>query len=63
MITAFTGAIPEVSVTALILMVLGGLLGGVTGRMINKRIDAQAVDKLFIRLMAAIILICIYNAV
>ncbi len=63
LMTVFTRTIPEVSAAVLALMVLGGLLGGVAGRRINKKIREHTVDKLFIGLMAVIILICTYNAV
>ena len=42
-------------------MIIAGLLGGMAGRSINKKIDDRTVDKLFIGLMAVIILINIYN--
>ena len=35
--------------------------GGIIGRAINKRIEAKAVDKLFLGLMAVIIGISVYN--
>ena len=44
-------------------MIAAGLLGGICGRAINKKIDDKVVDKLFIGLMAVIILINIYNTV
>ena len=44
------------------LMVAGGIGGGILGRALNKRMDNRAVEKLFIALMAVIILISIYNA-
>lgn len=59
--TLFTHTVPEFHVILLILMVGGGLLGGIVGRKINKRIDSNTVNKLFIGIMAAIMLICIYN--
>lgn len=43
-------------------MVVCGIMGGMAGRAVNAHIDAKRVDKLFIGLMAAIILICVYNA-
>lgn len=60
-ITLITGTIPEFSVRLLVLMAAGGILGGVTGRRINKRIDVKVVDKLFLFLMAVIIGINLYN--
>lgn len=62
LMTVFTRTIPDVHIAVLVLMVLGGLLGGVAGRKVNKRINAKVVERLFIGLMAVIILICVYNA-
>ncbi len=56
-----TRTVPEFSVWLLVLMVIGGILGGMSGRIINKKIDSRVVDKLFILLMAVIIGINIYN--
>lgn len=42
-------------------MIVAGVSGGVAGRNINRRIDAASVDRLFLLLMGAIVLICIYN--
>ncbi len=56
-----TGTVPEFSIWLLVLMVIGGILGGMSGRVINKRIDEKVVDKLFLFLMIVIIGINIYN--
>ena len=56
-----TSTIPEVQLSLLFLMVVGGITGGIVGRKINKKINSATVDKLFIGLMAAIMLICFYN--
>ena len=48
--------------TLIIGMIFCGIMGGVCGRIINKRIDEKHVDKLFSGLMVVIILVCIYNA-
>lgn len=56
-----TRSVPEFSVWLLALMVVGGILGGMSGRIINKKIDSAVVDKLFIVLMAVIIGINLYN--
>lgn len=61
--TVLTGAVPEFRVLALVLMVAGGIGGGIVGRKLNKKMDDRAVDKLFIGLMALIVLICCYNSV
>lgn len=59
--TVVTGSVPHVSLLLLAGMIIAGLLGGMAGRSINKKIDDRTVDKLFIGLMAVIILINIYN--
>ena len=57
----YTRTVPEFSVITLVLMVCGGILGGMAGRKVNKKLDERAVDKLFIGLMVLMILINIYN--
>lgn len=59
--TLVTGTIPEFSFLLLAVMVICGILGGASGRVINKKIDSKVVDKLFIILMVVIIFINIYN--
>lgn len=59
--TLITHTVPEFEVELLILMVGGGILGGAAGRIVNKRMDVNMVNKLFIGLMAVIMLICAYN--
>lgn len=61
--TLVTKSIPEFHFIALILMILGGIGGGVAGRYLNKRMNNQSVDRLFLYLMGAIIFISIFNAV
>lgn len=63
LMTVFTGTVPEVSWLLLAGMIVAGLLGGIAGRTINKRIDDKVVDKLFILLMGMIILINVFNTV
>ncbi len=46
---------------ALLLMSFCGILGGAVGRKVNRRIGNRRVRQLFIGLMAAIILVCVYN--
>ena len=60
--TCATGSIPDVRLAYLIFMVIGGVSGGMIGSRINKKIDEDHVNKLFIFLMAVIICINIYNA-
>ncbi len=61
--TLITHTVPEFELLSLILMVAGGIGGGMAGRKINKRMDNEAVDKLFIVLMAIIILISVFNTI
>ncbi len=61
--TVISGNVPQTEIALLVGMVICGILGGMAGRYINKKLDEHAVDKLFIALMAVIILINIYNVV
>lgn len=56
-----TKSVPPVEASLLLLMVAGGIAGGICGRKINKKIDGNVVDKLFIGLMVVMIIINIYN--
>lgn len=56
-----TGSVPSFSVGVLLLMAAGGITGGIAGRSINRKIQADTVDKLFLWLMMLMILINIYN--
>ena len=58
-----TGRIPEFSVAALILMVSCGLVGGIAGTKVNKKIREKDVDRLFAGLMVAMIVINIFNVI
>lgn len=55
--------IPEFQIALLIGMTICGIMGGVFGRKICKKITDEKVQKLFILLMIAIILINIYNVI
>lgn len=59
--TLVTRTVPEFHFALLILMVCGGVMGGMAGRSINKKIDGTTVNRLFIGLMGAIMVICAYN--
>ena len=61
--TLVTNTVPDFKILALVFMVLGGLLGSMAGRAVNKKMDNRAVDKLFIVMMSMIIFISIYNCV
>lgn len=60
--TSITG-IPEVSWILLVLMMAFGVVGATIGRTLNKKMDNNAVDKLFICLLVVIILLSCYNCV
>ena len=59
--TLITASVPQFQMISLVVMVAGGIGGGIAGRKINKKIDTAAVDKLFIGLMAVIIVISLWN--
>lgn len=59
----FTTDLSEISIVLLIGMILCGIFGGICGRFINKKINEEHVEKLFILLMIVIIFINIYNTV
>ncbi|MCC8022838.1 MAG: sulfite exporter TauE/SafE family protein [Clostridiales bacterium] len=57
------GAVPEFAWGTLGLMVLGGLLGAAAGHVLNRRIKAQTVERLFQCLIVLILLISGYNLI
>lgn len=59
--TVVAGAIPDVDIILLVSMMLCGILGALLGRRINKNINEQTVNKLFIILMILIIFINLFN--
>lgn len=59
--TILKGNTPHFEPVILIMMIACGILGGIVGSRINKRIDSRKVDKLFMGLMGVIICINIYN--
>ena len=56
-----TGSSPEFPAALFLCMVCCGILGGVVGRKVNKRIDGQTVSKLFVGLLVVIMGVCCYN--
>lgn len=60
-ISITSGTVPEFRVSVLLGMVVLGILGGMAGRKINKKISEKHVDKLFLILLVLIMLICLYN--
>lgn len=64
LIQAFvTDSISQVRVGYLVVMVAGGSLGGMIGSKINKKMDEQKVDMLFIIVMIVIVGINIWNVI
>lgn len=61
LLSILTGKVPEFLPVILMIMVFGGIAGGICGRTVNKKINDRHVEKLFIGLMAVMILINIYN--
>lgn len=59
--TIVSGKIPEFAIEELILMVTCGILGGIVGAKINKKLTNCVVDKLFLGLILIIIFVNIYN--
>ena len=58
-----TKAVPAFPLGMLVLMASAGLLGGIVGRKIEKRLDGALVRKLYIAVNVLIIAVCLYNAV
>ena len=61
--TLVTKTVPEFGFGLFVLMVGGGILGGVAGRSVNRKLDANIVNRLFIGLMVVIMGICVYNII
>ena len=59
--TIILGRVPEFPAALFLCMVCCGILGGVVGRRVNKRIDGQTVSKLFVGLLVVIMGVCCYN--
>lgn len=59
--TIIKESIPHFDIITLLLMVLCGILGGFIGNALNKKMNNEKVDKLFIIIMMLIICINIYN--
>lgn len=59
--SAVSGSIPEFKISMLLMMAAGGIGGGIAGRIINKRISDELVNRLFIGLMVVILFINLYN--
>ena len=55
--------IPTVRTEDLFVMILGGVLGGIAGAGVNRKIGGRLMNRLFIGIMVVIIMINIYNLV
>lgn len=63
LLSSIIGAnIPQFQFSLLLVMALGGIGGGMAGRILNKKLSAEQVDKLFVALIIVIIGISCYNA-
>ena len=59
--TLIAGTIPDLQLMMLVWMIAGGIGGGIIGRACSRRMDDQAVEKLFMGLMGVIIAISLFN--
>lgn len=59
--TLLRGSVPTFPAGLFVCMVGCGILGGIVGRKINRQIDSNAVNKLFLGLLVVIMGICCYN--
>lgn len=61
--TFLTDSVPAFSTPLLILLIIGGIGGGILGRIINRKLEARRVRSFYRLTVVAIILICAYNMV
>ena len=61
--TVLQGKVPEFSVPALVVMMIGGVAGGFLGRSVSKRMDNRKVDVLFRWMLVLITAISVYNLI
>ncbi len=61
LVTILAGTVPDFSAALLFLMTSCGVLGGLAGSAVSRRIDSKTVDRLFSGLMLVIILISLSN--
>ena len=59
--TLVTKSIPAFSASILLVMIAGGIIGGICGRAVNGKMKESTLERLFIVLMMAIIIISLYN--
>lgn len=61
--TALSGNLPQFDPLVLIIMIIGGITGGITGSFLLHGMTNRAVDKLFMVVLSIIMLLCLYNTV
>ena len=61
--TFLTDSVPAFSTPLLILLIIGGIGGGILGRIINRKLEVRRVRSFYRLTVVAIILICAYNMV
>lgn len=61
--TLVAGTVPEFHPEVLVLMVLSGIIGGMVGKSINRKIDVSKVSQLFRGASIIIMVICAYNVI
>lgn len=61
--TLISGNIPEFEPLVLVIMIAGGVAGGITGSHLSGKMTNRAVDRLFMALLAVIMLLCLYNII
>ena len=61
--TIVTNSVPEFHFLWLLVMAGGGIIGGIIGRSLNKKMDEKAVNTLFTVFLFVIIGISVYNTI
>ncbi|MGL5677008.1 MAG: sulfite exporter TauE/SafE family protein [Cellulosilyticaceae bacterium] len=61
--TIVNSQIPNFEWAVFFMMIAGGLVGGTVGPMISKKLSLKGVDKIYIGMVIAIILISVYNGI
>lgn len=61
--TGLSGEMPDVALWLMVTMGFMGVLGGIAGRKINKKISSKTVDRLFEMLLILIVGVCVLNCV
>ena len=59
--TVISGSVPEFETAVLLVMIFGGIVGGLCGRMLNKKMSNRQVDRLFLGMLVAITVVSVFN--